>query len=79
MICTRIERNNISKYINIFEKIGLFLKSEFFTALVFLKMYNIENEIYNKRKICWSLILGLPVIAFMLIIFSACVKYLIVG
>ena len=76
MISIRMERNNISKYRNIFQTIGMFLINEFFVTLVYLKLYNIETNIYNKRKICWSLIICIPAIIFLLTLFSACVKYL---
>jgi len=77
MIIEKFTRNGIFTYKNIIEVIATHIHDEFFIALNHIGFYDIEKEIYFPRKIAWCIALSIPVVLFIIVVFSACIKYLI--
>lgn len=74
---TRVPQN---QYLNMFELAWLVLAAEFIYSMDYLKLYSIETDGWNLRRIFWyttGMLLALPVIVAVGFGLAASVKYLI--
>ncbi len=74
---TRIPQN---QYLNMFELAWLVLAAEFIYSMDYIKLYSIENDEWNLRRLFWyftALLLSVPVLAGIGLGMAASVKYLL--
>lgn len=74
---TRIPQN---QYLNMFELAWLVLAAEFIYSMDYIKLYSIENDEWNLRRLFWyftALLLSVPVLSGIGLGIAASVKYLL--
>ena len=74
---TRVPQN---QYLNMFELAWLVLAAEFIYSMDYLKLYSIENDEWNLRRLFWyftALLLAVPMLAGVGLGIAASIKYLL--
>lgn len=74
---TRVPQN---QYLNLFELAWLVLAAEFIYSMDYIKLYSIENDEWNLRRLFWyftALLLSVPVLSGIGLGIAASVKYLL--
>jgi len=74
---TRVPQN---QYLNMFELAWLVLAAEFIYSMDYLKLYSIENDEWNLRRLFWytaGIVLAMPLIVAVGFGLAASVKYLL--
>lgn len=74
---TRVPQN---QYLNMFELAWLVLAAEFIYSMDYIKLYSIENDEWNLRRLFWyftALLLSVPVLSGIGLGIAASVKYLL--
>lgn len=73
----KYERDVGQNYLNNLELFVLFLIQEYYYSMSYVKLYNIESQEYNIRKLFWSGIMVSGIASFILLISMACMAILI--
>jgi len=74
---TKVPQN---QYLNMFELAWLVLAAEFIYSMDYIKLYSIENDEWNLRRLFWyftALLLSVPVLSGIGLGIAASVKYLL--
>ena len=74
---TRVPQN---QYLNMFELAWLVLAAEFIYSMDYIKLYSIENDEWNLRRLFWyftALLLSVPVLSGIGLGIAASLKYLL--
>lgn len=64
-------------YVNILELIYMFIVVEFHIAMGHIKLYDVENKVWNLRRIFWYTVIGMPSICILGIFLAAAIKFLL--
>ena len=75
-----IARVKDDQYLNIFEVTWLIASAEFFIAMSWLGLYDMENDTWHRRKIFWyfvGFLAALPIILAGIFGTAAALKYLL--
>lgn len=74
---TKVPQN---QYLNMFELAWLVLAAEFIYSMDYIKLYSIENDEWNLRRLFWyftALLLSVPVLSGIGLGIAASLKYLL--
>ncbi len=65
------------QYVNIIELVYLFILTEFHIAMSTVKLYDLQENKWNIRRIFWYTVIGMPSILILGIFIAAAVKFVL--
>lgn len=63
-------------YVNIIELAYMFLVVEMHIAMSTVKLFNMETRTWNRRRMFWYTVLGIPALSLVAVFATAAVKFL---